>query len=523
MNSLHDGCRTGLTNVFIIYLFISDEAHNIRNGRTGKFKACNNIQAKYRLCLTGTPIFNKPDDVSSLFDFLGVDPLGIRDVFRRAITQPIKRGEEIGMNRIRAMMSHITLRRTKASIPDINIPEKTVELRKIPWRDDAHKAIHDALYNTAREAFLGMMSRNETDVLKQYMHILERILRIRQACDSGALVPKHRREVAEKLWKELKERNGKPLTVAEGLRLLNRLRGNFAENDGDREGDAAEQPPPECAICLEVFTPEDASILRSCEHIFCEACISKVQNEPTTSKACPLCRKEFEQADVVPMRKVCNIANRQGDGNAKQDDDENVDEDFMDSPKIEALMTALSKIPLDEKGVIFSQWVTFIDIILHALTKAGYSYTCIVGSMSAQERTAAIRSFNSVKENSPRFIICSLGAAGVGINLTRANHIFLCDPWWNKAVEDQAMDRVHRIGQTRNVKVTKFVMANSLECRLVNIQYTKALLGKGTLEKLTPDEARRLRVGMLKGLFDIEDAEELANDIVHNVDYLNGS
>ena len=66
-------------------------------------------------------------------------------------------------------------------------------------------------------------------------------------------------------------------------------------------------------------------------------------------------------------------------------------------------------------------------------------------------------------------------------------------------------------------------MANSLECRLVNIQYTKALLGKGTLEKLTPDEARRLRVGMLKGLFDIEDAEELANDIVHNVDYLNGS
>ena len=132
----------------------------------------------------------------------------------------------------------------------------------------------------------------------------------------------------------------------------------------------------------------------------------------------------------------------------------------------------------------------------------------IHGSMSVKNRMHSVESFNSESNDSPRIIICSLHAAGTGINLTRGNHVFMMDCWWNQATENQAMDRVHRIGQRRKVIVRRFVMKDSIEERIVALQEAKGLQAKGAMEKLKPDELRKARLRDLKGLLLIEEENE---------------
>jgi SNF2 family DNA or RNA helicase len=80
------------------------------------------------------------------------------------------------------------------------------------------------------------------------------------------------------------------------------------------------------------------------------------------------------------------------------------------------------------------------------------------------------------------------------------------DPWWNAAVEQQAMDRVYRIGQKRPVRVYRFVMKDSLEERMLNIQEAKLALGKGSMEKLSAEEKRQARMTALQDLFEAPDS-----------------
>ena len=150
------------------------------------------------------------------------------------------------------------------------------------------------------------------------------------------------------------------------------------------------------------------------------------------------------------------------------------------------------------------QWTSFLDIIQAALERNGHTTTRIDGSMNAHERIQAMQDFES-EDDGPRFIMCSLHACGAGISLTRGNVIWLCDAWWNASIEAQAMDRVHRIGQTRNVKVIRLIIKDSLEERMVQLQEAKSALGKGSMQKLTKEERKKARITALKDLFQVEE------------------
>lgn len=119
----------------------------------------------------------------------------------------------------------------------------------------------------------------------------------------------------------------------------------------------------------------------------------------------------------------------------------------------------------------------------------------------ASERQEAMEAFNGDvdmskdgKMKGPRFILCSLKAAGVGITLTRANVVFLTSSWWNHAEENQASDRVHRIGQTRAVNVYRMVVKDSIEERMLDVQEAKSALGKGTFSKLKKSELDKAKL-----------------------------
>lgn len=150
------------------------------------------------------------------------------------------------------------------------------------------------------------------------------------------------------------------------------------------------------------------------------------------------------------------------------------------STKIEFMLEMLEQI-LDEghQILIFSQFTTYLDLIQTRITQKNWSFSRIDGSYSIKRRQKQIELFQ--KGESSIFLI-SLKAGGLGLNLTEANYIFIMDPWWNPAVENQAIDRAYRIGQEKHVTVYRPIIKNSVEEKVLVLQDRKRELFRDLLD-----------------------------------------
>jgi superfamily II DNA or RNA helicase len=143
------------------------------------------------------------------------------------------------------------------------------------------------------------------------------------------------------------------------------------------------------------------------------------------------------------------------------------------SSKVERLLEALEEAVADgHKALVFSQWTSLLDRVEPHLRAADIAFTRLDGS--TRDRGAVVSGFQS--ESGPPVMLVSLKAGGTGLNLTAADHVFLLDPWWNPAVEDQAADRAHRIGQDRPVMVYRMVAKDTVEERILALQSKKRSL-----------------------------------------------
>jgi SNF2 family DNA or RNA helicase len=148
------------------------------------------------------------------------------------------------------------------------------------------------------------------------------------------------------------------------------------------------------------------------------------------------------------------------------------------SSKVQALVESLETAILDgHKSLVFSQWTSLLDRIEPVLEQAGIPFIRLDGS--TRDRGAVVEAFQS--EAGPPVLLISLKAGGTGLNLTSADHVFLCDPWWNPAVEDQAADRAHRIGQERPVMIYRLVAKDTVEERILELQARKRAIGDAAL------------------------------------------
>eukprot|EP00123_Amoebidium_parasiticum_P012506 comp21404_c1_seq1/m.29477 comp21404_c1_seq1/g.29477 ORF comp21404_c1_seq1/g.29477 comp21404_c1_seq1/m.29477 type:complete len:904 (-) comp21404_c1_seq1:324-3035(-) len=147
--------------------------------------------------------------------------------------------------------------------------------------------------------------------------------------------------------------------------------------------------------------------------------------------------------------------------------------------KLDRMLHELRAIPPDEKVVVVCEWTGMLDVVGHHAKKLGFKCNRIDGTMKPLEKNAAMDEFN--KEGGARLMLLSLKAGGVGLNLTRANHIFLTNNHWNPAVDDQATDRVYRMGQKRQVHVHRFVCTDSVEKKIVQLQTQKRQLANDLL------------------------------------------
>lgn len=131
------------------------------------------------------------------------------------------------------------------------------------------------------------------------------------------------------------------------------------------------------------------------------------------------------------------------------------------------------------RALVFSQFVDHLSILRHDLDSAGITYQYLDGSTPQKERQGRVASFQS---GAGELFLISLKAGGVGLNLTGADYVIHMDPWWNPAVEDQASDRAHRIGQSRPVTVYRLVAANTIEEKIVALHHQKRDLADSLLE-----------------------------------------
>ncbi|OGB01137.1 MAG: helicase [Burkholderiales bacterium RIFCSPLOWO2_12_FULL_64_99] len=129
--------------------------------------------------------------------------------------------------------------------------------------------------------------------------------------------------------------------------------------------------------------------------------------------------------------------------------------------------------------LVFSQFTTLLHLLAQEMTRLGLPYLMLTGDTPVDTRGEVVGRFQS-GEGAPVLLI-SLKAGGVGLNLTAADTVIHVDPWWNPAVEQQATDRAHRLGQTRQVMVYKLVVAGSIEERILALQARKAALAEGVL------------------------------------------
>jgi non-specific serine/threonine protein kinase len=319
---------------------VLDESQAIKNPSSKVTKAASLLNAKHRLCMSGTPLQNNTFDIFAQMNFLNPGMLGSMEFFRQEFAIPIdKFGEAEQKDHLKKILYPFILRRTKEQVAK-DLPDKTETILFCEMENEQRK-IYDAYRNEFRNKILGTIE--EQGIQKSQLTILQGLMKLRQICDSPAIL-----------------------------------------------------------------------------------------NET----------EKFENHSI----------------------------------KLDELAREITENIGNHKALVFSQFLGMLALIREKLEELGIKYEYFDGSTSAPDREKAIQSFQNNDE--VRVFLISLKAGGVGLNLTAADYVYIVDPWWNPAVEQQAIDRTHRIGQTKNIFAYRMICKDTIEDKIMQLQEKKRLLAK---------------------------------------------
>lgn len=176
--------------------------------------------------------------------------------------------------------------------------------------------------------------------------------------------------------------------------------------------------------------------------------------------------------------------------------------DWESSAKVDVTLDLLRKIRDEkprEKTLVFSLWTSFLDLLEIPLQDENFRYLRYDGSMTFNERDDNVKTFS--EDPTENILLVSLMAGNAGLNLTAASQVIVLEPFWNPFVEDQAIDRAHRIGQAKAVEVHRLLVPDSVEDRILALQEKKRKLVNTALSEEGAQGASRLTIGELRGLF----------------------
>ncbi|KAF2577281.1 hypothetical protein F2Q68_00000773 [Brassica cretica] len=445
------------------FRIVLDEAHTIKNSKTQVSLAAAALVSDRRWCLTGTPIQNTLEDLYSLLRFLRIEPWGTWAWWNKLVQKPFEEGDERGLKLVQSILKPIMLRRTKSSTdrdgrPILVLPPADARVIYCEL-SESERDFYDALFKRSKVKFDQFVQQGK--VLHNYASILELLLRLRQCCDHPFLVMSRGDTAQYSDLNKLAKRflGGKSCGLEkEGKDVLPSVA--FVQEVVE-ELSKGEQG--ECPICLEAF--EDA-VLTPCAHRLCRECLLASWRN-SSSGLCPVCRKTVSKQELItaPTESRFQV---------------DVEKNWVESSKITALLEELESFRSSgSKSIIFSQWTAFLDLLQIPLSRNNISFVRLDGTLNQQQREKVLKEFS--EDGSIMVMLMSLKAGGVGINLTAASNAFVMDPWWNPAVEEQAVMRIHRIGQTKEVKIRRFIIKGTVEERMEAVQARKQRMISGAL------------------------------------------
>ncbi|KAK9488776.1 SNF2 family N-terminal domain-containing protein [Lipomyces starkeyi] len=503
--------KNGVSKLFQLHYLrvVLDEAHNIRNRASITSRSCCAVRADRKWALTGTPIVNRLEDLYSLVKFLGVEPWSHFSFWRTFITVPYESKDFLrALDVVQTVLEPIILRRTKSmkqkdGSPLIVLPPKNVHIEDIQLTD-TEREVYDLFYRRAKQTFTASVAAGT--VMKSYTTIFAQILRLRQSCDHPGLVQSAVKKDEIDLEDNSDEKSGKgTLLDREDDVNLQQLIDKF--NSAEEEKNAKDcygyevmqqilkETERECLICS--TEPITEQVVTPCWHMSCRNCLLehiKYQRDHGRTPRCHSCRTEISEKNIFEV--VHHHANESGKPEIALRRYKP-----QSSAKISRLLSQLGTIRQEEpntKSVVFSQFTSFLDYIQDSLHRDRYKCLRIDGTTVQRERARVLEQFKN--EKGEVILLLSLKTGGVGLNLVSANKVFMMDPWWSFAVESQAIDRIHRMGQTQSVSVYRFIVKGSVEERMLKIQDRKKFLASSL--GMSEDQKKMQKIEEIKLLFD---------------------
>ncbi|GAA96374.1 uncharacterized protein L969DRAFT_91492 [Mixia osmundae IAM 14324] len=543
------------------YRIVLDEAHMIKEHSTIQARACCDLAASRRACLTGTPLQNTLNDLFSLLRFLRLEPFTERHVWNTYIGSLVKNQDPIGIARLQVVMRHLALRRTKETKdkdgqPILRLPIKKDEIRYFEL-DEKERAFYATFHRKYQRDFASQEASDT--LLKNYCHILQELLRLRQICAHMSLVRDSEEAGPDGVKTDLLQTIAdKGLTKDRALRLFASMRedgvaqcaecgGELLANVENGTTEDAEQEPKTIKRTGKKIKATSADetipipVLTRCQHLFCIACFRKtVPDFPhnvkaETRAACSVCSQDLSpvlDAEQVQPDDLISMFRQMDLSREKTDKQKRKQHNTVEhSTKTRALLADLfpfsqanptsanyagdgadfsAVTPEEEddfrphsgqvvKSVVFSQWTALLDRTEDALKECGIKFRRLDGSMNRDQRSRSMEAFRL--EPDCEVLLVSLRAGGVGLNLTAAQRVYLLEPFWNPAVENQAVDRIYRLGQTRPVKISRFIIKDSIEANMLIVQKRKTELANLSMtQTVSKAELAKRRVEDLRTL-----------------------
>ncbi|KAK9562217.1 hypothetical protein V6Z88_003746 [Aspergillus fumigatus] len=521
---------------------ILDEAQNIKNDRSNAAMGCCAIDATYRWCLSATPLMNHQRELYSLLKFLrvaeytSIDGTTFQSAFNSGYEYERREAAEQLQNVLQAML----LRRTKSSVigsqPIVQLPSRTTVKVYVDLNDEERR-----LYTALEGSVHAQLDHhpNSEAMRHSVTHMISLLQRLQRACCHPFLVTDDIRPLGKHfLTEEQLMENARQLPEAVNLRL------RVSENllDCPICFDVVEDPmiffPCGHSACVDCF-----GRISSAREVRCHSCRAVIDPARATnyisfarSNALALENSVSDTKSPVPevvagmaeypragsQRDGVSNSTREGDLSASQSgvDTEQqqwrtvlqpnegestqrlsllrkqasrssaarrtyrqaLENAWITSSKIDKALEIVEQIQNDGTGdkiIIFSQFTSLLDLMEIPLQRRGWLFRRYDGSMRLADRHAVVVEFST--NPNCRLMLVSLRAGNAGLNLTAASKVIILDPFWNPFVEEQAIGRVHRIGQQRPVHVYRILTPDTVEDRIQNLQDEKRRLVQGTL------------------------------------------
>lgn len=438
------------------YRIIFDECHYIKNHNTEVFKAVSRIRSQVKWFLSGTPIMNKIHEMYPYLKLLNYAKI-------RSIPQMLQRGrngyvinngyygygnspEEVTRNQyvqMQQLLKNICIRRTKdiLNLPKKDYIDSYVRMNGVEWE------FYDTLKTYCRIRVKKLMRNirkvNQSMLLPAEQNrmrviilqsMLSLIFHLRLACCDPLLVidkiPRTRDLSVAKATEELKGRN-------EG-------------NGGNDEG--MERKFADCTTC---YNNEATVRNKKCGHMGCRDCWKKLSKmEPMRCFTC------FEETDVIDLEEMETEIIK----DTKSSHDDRI---LHRSSKTRAVLDIIKReLGKGKKVCVVSQWTTYLDrlIMQFKCENRDVTYVKLDGKTAPIKRQKMVNEFQEKEEM--RVCFASLGSSAEGITLHSACTMVICDVYWNKAKISQVSDRIHRIGQKRDVIVYCMYVEDSIEMKM---------------------------------------------------------